>query len=542
MNQLVKKFNNFIKKTIFNVQNKTNDKLQIFKTKNKTNNKLLISKFNNFIKKTIFNVQNKTNDKLQIFKTKNKTNNKLLISKFNKYLITLISLLFFYLFYLSIPILYNKNWVQKNVENQLLKDFKIYFSLSSDISYRILPSPHYLVKDSKIIKEDDKTVSLAEIKTLKVFISQKNFFDKNRMELRRIEFNNANFTLLGNDLKTLKKSSNNKFSNKKIKIKKSKIIFKNNSDEIISVIKISEAVLFRNEDNLSNLFKLQGEVFNVPFNFDYNKDIDSLKTEEINIVAKKLKLDFFNTHSFNDNNSKGRNIISFLNSKINTNYKIEDDTVIFGSSDSRIENSNISYNAKMSMNPFNLDLNVSLDNHDLRKVFNKDFILNELIRTELLFNDNISVNTSINTSPNLRNKIFQNAKFNFNISDGKLNINKTRLINNKIGSLEFENSNLSYTKNLLFLNTDISVNIKNYNKLFSLLQTNKKFRKPITNILINLDYNFLSKEINFNSIKVDGKKINSELLRIIEGFNNNEINNWNKSKRLLNTFFENYEG
>ena len=116
------------------------------------------------------------------------------------------------------------------------------------------------------------------------------------------------------------------------------------------------------------------------------------------------------------------------------------------------------------------------------------------------------------------------------------------MINNKIGSLEFENSNLSYTKNLLFLNTDISVNIKNYNKLFSLLQTNKKFRKPITNILINLDYNFLSKQINFNSIKVDGKKINSELLRIIEGFNNNEINNWNKSKRLLNTFFENYEG
>ena len=108
--------------------------------------KKIVKTFNNLIQKTIFKVQNKTNNKLSV-------------SKLNKYLITFISLLFFYLFYLSIPVLYDKNWVQRNIENQLLKDFKINFSISSDISYRILPSPHYLVKNSKIIKENDKTAS-----------------------------------------------------------------------------------------------------------------------------------------------------------------------------------------------------------------------------------------------------------------------------------------------------------------------------------------------------------------------------------------------
>ena len=148
----------------------------------------------------------------------------------------------------------------------------------------------------------------------------------------------------------------------------------------------------------------------------------------------------------------------------------------------------------------------------------------------------------VTTNSNQKNKIFQYAKINFNIIDGKLNINNTILINKKIGTLELENSDLSYKDDKLILNTDIIVNIKDYGKLFSLLQTNKKFRKPVTNILINLDYNFLSKEINFNNIKVDNQQINDELLRIVEGFNDNELNNWNKNKRVLNIFFEAYEG
>jgi hypothetical protein len=505
--------------------------------------KQLVKNFNNLIKKTIFKVQNKTNNKLLLFRAKNKKNTNLSISKFNKYLITLIFILFFYLFYLLIPILYGKNWVQQNLENELLKDFKIYFSLSSDISYRILPSPHYLVKDSKILKKEDKTESLAKIKTLKIFVSQKNFFDKSKMSLKHIKISNADFRLAVNDLRSLKKNTNNRFSNKKIKINQSNIFFKNDLEEIISTIKITEAFLVQNEENLLNLFNLKGEVFNIPFNLNYNKKFDSLDSEEVNIVAKKLKLDIFNKHNFEQNNVRnGQNIISFLNSKINTNYKIENDIMIFNSTSSQIKNSKISYDGDLSINPFDLNLNINLDNLDLGRLFDNSSILNELIKTELLFNDNISMSTSITTNSNQKNKFFQYAKINFNIIDGKLNINNTILINKKIGTLELENSDLSYKDDKLILNTDIIVNIKDYGKLFSLLQTNKRFRKPVTNILINLDYNFLSKEINFNNIKVDNQQINDELLRIVEGFNDNELNNWNKNKRVLNIFFEAYEG
>tara|TARA_B110000259_G_scaffold90680_1_gene105275 strand:- start:975 stop:2606 length:1632 start_codon:yes stop_codon:yes gene_type:complete len=543
MKELFKNFNNLIKKTVFKVKNKTNNKLSPFKVPYKKNNKLLISNFNNLIQKIIFKVENKTNDKLLFFKANNKTKNKLLISNFNKYLITLISLLFFYLFYLSIPILYNKNWVQKNIENLLFKDFKIDFSLSSDISYRILPSPHYLVKDSKILKKNDKTVSLAEIKILKVFVNQKNFFDKEKMSLRNVKINNADFTLLANDLKLLKNSTNNKFSNKKIEINKSNIFYKNNLEEIVSIIKISEASLFQDDKDLLNLFNLKGETFNIPFNFNYKKKLNSLKSEEINIIAKRLKLNFFNIHGLVDNNeNEGKNIISFLNSKIKTNYKIENDIMMFNSTNSKIKNSEIRYTGELSINPFDLNLDIELDTIDLHKMLDNNFILNELIKTELLFSDNISMSISLRINSDLKNKIFQDLRINYNIIDKKLNINETRLINKKIGELEIKNSNLSYENNQLILNTDIVVNIKDHDKLFSLLQTNKKFRRPITNILINLDYNYLSKEINFNNIKIDNKQISDELFRIIDDFNNVELNNFNKSKNLLNKFFENYEG
>ena len=523
MKQIVKIFNNSIKKTIFKVLNKTNINFKISKLN-------IIKKFNKIAIKTIFNFQNKTNSQLQI-------------SRFNKYLITFISLLFTYLFYLSIPILYDKNWVQTNIENQLFKDFKIHFSLSSDISYRILPSPHYLIKNSKIFKEDNKVVSLAEIRTLKVFVSQKNFFNKEKMLLKYIKIADADFTLLSGDLELLKKNTNNKFSNKKIEINKSNIFFKDNLEEVIFIIKISKAFLFQDEENLLNLFQIKGDIFNIPFNFDYKKNLNSLKREEFNIVVKMLKLNIFNEDSLKENNDHvGNNIISFLNSEIDTNYKIENGIVIFNSNDSRIKTSKIDYSGELSINPFDLNLNINVGNYDLRKFFKYNSFLNELIKTDLLFNDHISISTSIKANSNSNRKIFQKAKINFNIINGKLNIDKTRLINEKIGFLELKNSKLSLVNDSLILNTDIAVNIKNPKELFSLLQTNKRFKREIKSALINLDFNFLSNEIKFNNIKIDNQEIDDELLRIIDNFNDNELNNWNKSKRILNIFFEAYSG
>ena len=109
--------------------------------------KKIVKYFDSAVEQTLFKLRNKTN---YFFNKKHKTNN------FHKLLIGLFSLLLIYLFYLSIPNFYDKTWVQNTIEDKLLKDFNIDFSMSADITYNILPTPNFLIKDVKIFINDNE--------------------------------------------------------------------------------------------------------------------------------------------------------------------------------------------------------------------------------------------------------------------------------------------------------------------------------------------------------------------------------------------------
>ena len=127
-------------------------------------------------------------------------NIKIKISNFNKYLISFISLLFLYLFYLSIPALYNKETLQKDLTKKLLNDFNINISLSSDIKYLILPSPHILVQNVKIFNDNKSNPKeLSQIKKLKVFISQKSLLNQKNMKINKFLIIDANFIIQKED-------------------------------------------------------------------------------------------------------------------------------------------------------------------------------------------------------------------------------------------------------------------------------------------------------------------------------------------------------
>ena len=273
--------------------------------------KQIVKNFNNLVKKTIF-------------KVKNKTNNNFTISSFNKYLITAVSLLFFYLFYLLIPTFYDKTWVQTNIKSKLFNEFKINVSTIGDISYRILPKPHFLIKNSKILVKNVEKKKVIEIKTLKIFIDQSSFLDKEKMSIKELKLNNVNFSLLRDNLSLLSSISNNKFSNKKIIVNNSNIFFRDNSGQIVTIIKILRSLLFFDEKKSLNIFNLNGEVFNVPFQINLKNEINYTNNKKINIDVKNLRLNFFNESNKTSQNSiSGKNIISFLDSKINTKYDIK---------------------------------------------------------------------------------------------------------------------------------------------------------------------------------------------------------------------------
>jgi len=482
--------------------------------------KKIVKNFNNFIKKTIFKVENKTNDKFHV-------------SNFSKYIIAIIVVLFIYIFYLLIPLLYDKNWVQNKIVTKLSAEFNINLSNSFDISYRILPKPHYLIKDTK--------TTFAEIKDLAVYISQNNFFNKDSIRINEVVIEGANFSLLNNNLKMLYKNSENKFSKKKIKINNSNIFLKDNLNELISIIKISKALLFFDEKNLFNLFNLNGEAFNVPFELNYQNEINLQK--KIKIKSPDLKLEIINKFFKKDEDlNSGINNISILNSSINTKFSIKDQILIFQSDGSRVYNSKIDYNGQLTINPFDLDLKINLDDYKISNLFTSNSIINEFIKSGLLFNENISLNILVNIDSTKKDKIFNEAKLELRVLNGKISFDKSVFINNNIGLIEVSNSDLFLEKDKLILTANLSINIKNTDRLYSFLNTNKRLRKDIKNIKLNIIYDFLGNEIAFKNIKIDDNKVSDQFYNIAEGFNDNNSNNLTKSRRLLNELIGLYDG
>ena len=482
--------------------------------------KKIVKIFNNFITRTIFKVENKTNDKFHV-------------SNFSKYIIAVIVVLFIYIFYLSIPLLYDKNWVQNKIVTELSDEFNINLSNSFDISYRILPKPHYLIKDTKITS--------AEIKGLTVYISQNNFFNKDSIRINEVVIEEANFSLLKDNFKTFYKNSENKFTKKKIKINNSNIFFKDSLNEVISIIKISNAFLFFDEKNLFNLFDLKGEIFNIPFELNYQNTLDLQK--QIEIKAPDLQLKVINYFFKKDDNlSSGINNISILSSNINTKYNIKDQIVIFQSDGSRVYDSKIDYNGQLAINPFDLNLKINLYNYKISNLFTPNSIINEFIKSGLLFNENISIHTLVNIESTKKDEIFNKAKLELRVLNGKISFDKSIFINNNIGLIEISNSDLFLENDTLILTSNLSIDIKDIDGLFSFLNTDKKSRKDIKNIKLNIIYDFLSNQIKFKNIRINDNDVNSQFNNIAEGFIDINSNNLTKSRKLLNELINLYAG
>ena len=484
--------------------------------------KQIVKNFNNLIKKTIFKLENKTNNKFQV-------------STFNKYVIAIIGILFIYIFYLLIPLLYDKNWLQNKIIENLKDEFNINLINTSNISYRILPRPHFSIKNS--------TMARAKFGIINIYVNQNNFFNKDNININEVIIHEANFSLLKSDFKKLSVNNKDKFSNKKIKIKDSSIFLKNNLSETTSIIKVSNAEFFFDEMKLLNLFNLKGKIFNIPFSLDYQNTINLKKNKRIVIEAKDLRLKIINeSFKFDESLTNGINNISVLNSKFNTRYNILDQIITFESNNSRMHNSKVNYNGRLTINPFDLDLKIDLQNYKISNLFISNSIINEFIKSGLLFNENISINFLININSKIRDEIFNDVNIKLNILNGKINFDNSVFINDDIGLLEITNSNLFMDNDKLILDANLSVDIKNADRLFSFLNTNKKSRKDIKNIKLNIVYDFLSNQMEFKNIKINDNEVSSQFQNIAEGFIDKNSNNLINSRRLLNELIDLYEG
>ena len=211
-------------------------------------------------------------------------------------------------------------------------------------------------------------------------------------------------------------------------------------------------------------------------------------------------------------------------------------------------NDQIKYNGIIRFDPFNLKLNVDLQQINLDELLQNSYIFQELLKTNLLFNKNLNGNIILNAKKIIRNKLFDSTKILLNFKNGEINFNNTYLLSNKIGSLNLYSSSIEIINNEFILKGSYNFNIENQKEFFKIFQIARDNRKFIKNIYFDMEYNMFKDELRIMNFKLnDLNSLQSDYIgNILDDYNNknekDKIQNWIELKKFVNKLFINYAG
>ena len=494
-----------------------------------------IAKTNNFF----IDYFNKINEFIKIINHKFKN-----ISSFNRYLIFLITLLFLYLFFLSIPSLYDKEPLQTKLNKIINEEYNINLSLSSEIQYNILPKPHFLIKNVKFFSNDNTLPKeLGQIKKLKVFISQKNFFKKEIIEINSISLNTANFLIHQSDLKYFIKFFGEKFSHKKLNIKNSKFFYIDDNKNVISIFPISRLKLNYNNKDSKNLLISKGEFFTVPYSLNWNKDFVEKKTSTF-LKLKKLNLKIINFTSEKKNDAlEIENVIYFRNIEMGSNIILNKNLIeIKSQENSKIKNNKIGYVGKIDLSPFYLNMDLNFERLNFKKNIFDNSLLRNLLLIEPLYDENLNAKFTLKIENLVKSKLFNSSKILVNLENGAINFDNT-IFKGDLGNLNLISGNLVNVKDDLIFTGNFVFNISSEDLFYKLFQINKKNRNKIKNVYFDISYNLIKDKIIINNLILEPGKIKAEeelqdILNLFE--NEKKIHNWIDFKNFVRKVFVNY--
>ena len=476
-------------------------------------------------------------------------NSKVSISVFNRYLILLIVILFSYLFYLSIPALYNYGDLQKDLTKKLLKEFNLNAALSANITYKILPSPNFEISNVILSTDSDKKFNeFAQIKKLKIYVSIRELHSQKKLEIKKIIFSEANFNVNKNSFYYINDFFRKKSSSKKIIIKKSKIFFKRNveKNEAIALSSMKKSQIFYDKKDNSNKIIIDGSIFNTKYNLSFLSNIANQNSTNFQINFKQLNAQINNEFlksSEESINSEGVVSIIFSGFKNKINYEINDKFILFSSDKASINNQRIFLNGKINTLPFYYNIYVDIDSINVIKFIRNFSKIKNLLQNKILLNKNF--NGKIIFNINFLNEIqmFDQAKINLEIQNGKLILNNSIVTSKKIGKVIFLDSIIEEIDDKKIFKSKLLFNIIDQKKFYQKLQVPKSNRKKLNNIYLEIENDLDADDFKVNKLIIN-KKLKDNLEDKTEDltnlFNINEINNvknWIELKKLINQIF-----
>ena len=470
------------------------------------------------------------------------------ISVFNRYLILLIIILFSNLFYLLIPTFYDYGQLQKNLTKKISEEFNLNSAFSANIKYRILPSPNFEISNVLLNTSDNKKFNdYAHIKKMKVYVKFSSLYDQNILEIKNIVISKANFNINRNSYKYLNGYLKGKISNKKIKIKKSKIFFKESSSEkdVLTISTIKKSSLFYDKNN-NNKINIEGLIYNTKYNFTLLRNVNNKNITDVLLKLKKLNAIIeskFIHDKKNQNNYSGIVSINFSGSEIKSNYKKIDNLIKFNSEKSQLNNHTLDFNGIIFTSPFYFKIDIDIETINIVKLIDALSRLKNLIDDKILLNENLNGKITFNINFLKGIKFFDEAKIELEIINGKLMLTNSRLESKKIGKMLFTDSVLNIDDNKTILKSKILFDIFNQKKFYQKLLISKNDRIKLNNIYFEIEKDLNIDEFEIKKIVLNKKtkgNSSSKTIDLSDLINVNEINqlkNWIELKKFSSEMF-----
>ena len=469
------------------------------------------------------------------------------ISVFNRYLILLIVFLFLYLFYLSIPGLYNYERLQRDLTTKLSKEFNLNASLSGNITYKILPTPNFEILNVILNTDSDE---FAQIKKMKVYISALKLQNQKNLEIKKIVFLETNFNINKNSFKYINNYFKKKSFGKKIEIKKSKVFFRESKEkkDAIVLYSIKKSKIFYDKKNNHNKMNINGSIFNTKFDLNFLRNIENQGTTKFELSLKQISTSIKNELIrlvSNKNHYKGKTSISILDYKIKTNYNIKDKLILISSDKSTKNKKFINLSGKINTSPFYYDIKIDLEKINIIRLVEFFFQIKNLLQKNILLHKNFNGKFSININSLSNIKLFDQANINLKFANGKLIFDDTVLISKKIGKLNFIDSKLIELNEKQLFKAKILFEINNSKEFYQTFQISKNNRIKLNDIYLEIEHNLNSNNFNINQFLINSKFINNSLKEkdvkdLTDKYNIDEIQNvknWIELKKFANQIF-----
>ena len=385
---------------------------------------------------------------------------------FIKYIIIIFTSLF--VIYLIVPKVFNYEKKFVHLKKNLLKNYNVEIKEYSEINYNILPTPHLVFTNSKLII--DKQLMNGDVKNFKIILNLGQIYNYENIDIKKIILKDSEINIELNNIKNLIKYIAR--LDKKIYLKETKIQFTNKSQNIISINDTN----FDNK-NQNNLF-FNGRFLDKKFKLRFIKKKDIKKitfyfpTIGLNSETKFLDSSYLDTFT-------AKTKIKILDNKFKFDVKKNKNFTIYNSN---FRNTAIqtTYDGSFKFNPyFSFDFILNLKYLNLKKFLvkikkNKNNIFG--LSKKLNGNLRISLKKNSLTSQFLQKAdiplILKNGDIKINNShlkfkDGNIIINGHYLHNEDYKKFKYDvDLNLNQTKKTLKkLNLDASGNLKDKNKI-----------------------------------------------------------------------------